>query len=87
MIEYSCDKIVRKKRCSKKPYVEVFWHSDKEDSMGFTSHWSYLCFKHFILDLIKNYIFKKGNGYCYVSDKGTLLKRLLDKKDYGKEIE
>jgi len=86
MIEYSCDKLTRHGRCRHKPYVEVYWKSNIEDSDGFTSHWSYLCFKHFVLDLIKKYLFRTGNGYCYLSTKKTLIGRLLDKKDYSEEL-
>ena len=86
--KFGCDKAVRKGRCNKKPYVEVYFDSTTcgKDEMpcrySCTKHWAYLCFRHSILDLILNRIMRSGRGYCYVSNENTLLKRLLDKKDY-----
>lgn len=61
---FSCDKNTKHGRCGKKPYVEVYWKSNEEDSIGFTSHWSYLCRWHFYIDRVKNFLFKGGNFYA-----------------------
>lgn len=62
-LKFSCDKATKKGRCGKVPYVEVYWKNDKEDSMGFTSHWSYLCFWHYCLDKVKNWLYRENNWY------------------------
>ena len=85
----SCDKTTHRGRCSKKPYVEVYFQSKTcgveglDCPYGCTSHWSYLCLYHFVIDLLKNKLFKTGRGYCYVSNKKVFLRRLLDKLDNG----
>jgi hypothetical protein len=85
MIIMTCDV----KNCSKKPYVEVYFKSStcgKNNTpceFGCSMHWSYLCFRHFVIDLIMNRIKHSGRGYCYVSDRKTLLGRLLDRLNKG----
>jgi len=56
-------------------------------SHGNNSSWSYLCFFHFVIDLVMNKLMRSGRGYCYVSYECTFLKRLRDKKDYSEEYE
>lgn len=63
-LEFSCDKLTRKGRCNRKAFVEVYWKSNKEDSKGFTSHWSYLCRWHYYIDRMKNWLHKEKNWYC-----------------------
>lgn len=78
----SCD---MKGKCNRKPYVEVYFHSKNcgSDCPTGGSHWSYLCFFHFVTDLVMNKIKRSGRGYAYVSNKKTLLGRLFDKLNKG----
>ena len=81
----SCDV----KGCSKVPYAEVYFKSNtcgKNNApcpFGCAHHWSYLCFRHFVIDLIINKLTNAGRGYCYVSNKETLIERLSDKLTEG----